>query len=51
VPVNTPVVNTTVPPDNQFLLPPTFNTAPAVGVKIITSDGCERLQVVNCNVL
>lgn len=42
---------TTVPPTNTIFLPPQFNTAPAVGIKIITNDGCERFEIFNCNVL
>jgi hypothetical protein len=29
-------------------LTPQFNTAPAIGFKIIQDDGCEFLQTVNC---
>lgn len=42
---------TTVPPTNTIFLPPQFNTAPAVGIKIITNDGCERFEIFNCNEL
>ena len=41
-------INTSVPPSNNFILPSQFNSAPAVGVKIITSDGCERFEIVYC---
>jgi hypothetical protein len=45
-------VNTSVPPSiTLYNLPPIFNTAPSVGIKIITSDGCERFEVVNCSSL
>ena len=40
-------VNTNVPPTNQIYLPPLFNTAPAVGVKIISHD-CEKFEIVYC---
>jgi len=30
------------------MLPPQFNTAPIVGIKIITSDGCEKFETVVC---
>ena len=40
---------TNVPPINTILLPPPFNTAPAVGIKIIASDGCVRFRVFNCS--
>lgn len=41
--------STNVPPNNLFVLPPIFNTAPAIGVKVITSDGCERFKVLYCS--
>lgn len=41
-------INTTVPPTNSFLLPIQFNNAPAVGIKIISSNGCERFETVDC---
>jgi hypothetical protein len=44
-------INTSVPPSNSFILPSQFNNAPAVGVKIITSNDCERFEIVNCNLL
>ena len=34
---------TTVPPTNTIFLPPQFNTAPAVWIKIITNEGWELL--------
>lgn len=42
---------TSVPPTNTILLPPQFNTAPSVGVKVITLDGCETFKIIDCNVL
>jgi len=39
---------TTVPPTNTIFLPIQFNTAPAVGIKVITTDGCERFEIFNC---
>jgi hypothetical protein len=39
---------TSVPPQNIIVLPPQFNTAPAVGIKVIYGDGCERFEVVYC---
>ena len=42
---------TSVPPQNIIVLPPQFNTAPAVGIKVIYGDGCEKFEVVLCNVL
>ena len=44
-------VTTSVPPINEILLPPPFDMAPAVGIKIITSDGCERFKIIDCNML
>ncbi len=41
-------INTTVPTVNKIVLPPFFNTAPQVGLKIITNDGCERFKVITC---
>ena len=41
-------IRTSVPPSIIINLPSMFDTAPAVGIKIITSDGCERLETVNC---
>jgi hypothetical protein len=32
-----------------MVLPPQFNSAPAIGVKVITSDGCERFKVLYCS--
>lgn len=43
------VINTTVPAPLTINLPLQFNTAPAVGIKIITSDGCERFEILYCN--
>jgi len=42
------VINTSVPPTTTFMLPPQFNTAPIVGIKIITSDGCEKFETFVC---
>lgn len=41
-------INTGVPPPNIIVLPIQFNTAPAVGINIVTSDGCERFEIVYC---
>ncbi len=41
-------INTPVPASVEIVLPPPFNMAPAVGIKIITSDGCERFRVIDC---
>lgn len=42
-------IDTNVPIMNTFVLPPQFNSAPAIGVKVITSDGCERFKVLYCS--
>jgi hypothetical protein len=41
-------VNSSIPPTIEIVLPPPFNMAPAVGIKIITSDKCERFRVIDC---
>jgi len=42
-------ISTTVPPSNNIILPSQFDTAPAVGIKVITFDGCERFETFYCN--
>jgi len=42
------VINTTVPAPVTLYLPSPFDSAPAVGIKIVTSDGCERFEVRYC---
>ena len=44
-------INTPVPASVEIVLPIPFDMAPAVGIKIITSDGCERFNIINCNSL
>ena len=41
-------VFTNIPPSNTILLPPQFDTAPSVGIKVITLDGCEKFKIVDC---
>lgn len=41
-------INTPVPASVEIVLPPPFDMAPAVGIKIITSDGCEKFIVFDC---
>ena len=36
------------PPTVTLTLPPSFDTYPAVGVKIVDSNCCEKLVVANC---
>jgi hypothetical protein len=46
------VLITTIPSTATFpltiTLPPQFNSAPAVGIKIIDSTGCELFGIINC---
>ena len=42
-------IATTVPITNIMVLPPQFDSAPAIGVKVITSDGCEKFKVLYCS--
>jgi len=44
-------INVSVPSPVEVVLPSQFNMSPAVGIKIITSDGCERFKIIDCNVL
>jgi hypothetical protein len=41
-------INTSVPSSVEVVLPPQFNMSAAVGIKIITSDKCERFRVIDC---
>ena len=43
-------VNTNIPPSATITLPPQFNTAPAIGVKLYDTF-CEKLVIINCNEL
>lgn len=43
-------VNTFIPPSNTIFLPPIFNYAPAVGIKVISNE-CERFEVYFCQEL
>jgi hypothetical protein len=40
-------LGTTVPPTVSYILPSSFDTAPAIGLKIIT-NGCERFHILYC---
>lgn len=42
-------IATSVPLINTIILPQQFNSAPAIGVKIITSDGCVKFKVLYCS--
>jgi len=39
---------TSVPPSITIFLPPYFDTSPAVGILIVTSDGCDRFEIYDC---
>jgi hypothetical protein len=39
-------ISTSVPINNTFVLPPQFNTAPAIGIKVIPSDGGEKFKII-----
>ena len=41
-------IKTPVPPSVEIVLPPPFDMAPAVGIKLITSDGCEKFIIFDC---
>lgn len=42
------ILGTTVPPIVTYILPPSFDTVPAIGLKIITNDGCESFHILYC---
>ena len=42
-------IATSVPTINTMFLPPQFNSAPAIGVKVITSDGWEKFKILYCS--
>jgi hypothetical protein len=42
-------VNTPIPPPILITLPIQFNTAPAFGLKLIDSFGCEKFGVIYCD--
>ena len=39
---------TTVPPTVTIYLPPQFDSAPSVMVKVTTLDGCEKTEILDC---
>jgi len=41
-------INTSVPAPVTLPLPTHFSNVPALGVKIITSDGCSRFNIEYC---
>jgi hypothetical protein len=42
-------VNTSIPPPILITLPTQFNNAPALGLKLIDSLGCEKFGVIYCD--
>ena len=42
-------IDTNVPLNNLFALPQHFKMAPALGIKVVTSDGCEKFKVLYCS--
>jgi hypothetical protein len=42
-------INTNVPLNNLFALPQQFQNAPALGVKVISANGCEKFKVLYCS--
>ena len=45
------IINNNVPPPIVLEVPEIFNESAAVGVKIISEDGCERLETVLCSII
>ena len=43
-------IDSTVPPVITITLPSQFDSAPAVGLKIIDSIGCQKFGILNCEV-
>ena len=41
-------IYTTVPVFNLISLPLPYNTAPAVGIKVVCANGCEKFEIFNC---
>jgi hypothetical protein len=42
-------VNTPIPPPISITLPIQFNTAPAIGLKLIDNIGCEKFGIIYCD--
>jgi len=42
-------INATVPPSISIVLPIEFNSAPAIGIKLIDSLGCEKFGIIYCD--
>lgn len=38
-----------IPPAKRFFPPSLFNTAPAVMVKMIDNNGCEKFEIIDCS--
>lgn len=45
------VINALPSPYVTLFLPPQFDNSPSLGVKLITSDGCEVFKIYSCVVL
>ena len=45
------IIESSVPSSIQIQVPSVFDDAAAVGVKIVSSDGCERLETVLCSII
>ncbi len=43
-------INSPVPPVITLTLPSQFDSAPAIGLKIIDSAGCQKFGILNCEV-
>ncbi len=43
-------INAPLPPSQTFILPTQFNTAPAVGIKLISHD-CTKFNIVYCGLV
>ena len=43
-------INTTVPPEISYnsSIPPIFNTAPAIMLKLVDANGCELFKILDC---
>jgi hypothetical protein len=42
-------ITTAIPPPIEIILPAQFNTAPALGLKLIDSIGCEKFGIIYCD--
>lgn len=42
------VISSSVPPTVSFIVPPIFDSAPAIAILLRDSDGCERFEIAIC---